>query len=312
MILFEHLTASRRDFLMGAGGVALSVGLNTAACKASAAIRTVFQYRGTELLVVSDGHFYLPPAFILSPDVPTPERQAILAAQAGDRFRMPANIAVIRRSSEVILIDSGYGPGAHDTAGKLAANLKSVGIDPSDVTKIVLTHAHPDHLWGVSEGNDLAFPNASYIISYAEWDFWMKPDLLSILPETLHRVAIGARQNLARIEERITMIKPGTDIASDVRVIDTAGHTPGHVSVEIAASDGLLVTADALIHPAISLQHPAWRVPVDYQPDRAIATRRRLLDRLATHKMLIIGYHFPFPGLGMIERKDTAYRFITE
>ena len=313
MILSGHRSASRRDFLIGAGAVALSAGLNSSPCKASTTVHTVFQSPGTELLVVSDGHFFLPAAFLLSPDVPSAERKAILydAAQPGDRFRMPANVAVIRRRSDLILIDSGYGSGAHDTAGKLAANLKSVGIDPVAVTKIVVTHAHPDHLWGVSQGDALAFPNASYVISHAEWDFWMKPDLLSKLPEPLHRIAIGARQNLARIGERITMIKPGEEIASGICAIDTAGHTPGHLSIEIAGGDGLIVTADALTHSAISFQHPAWRVPVDYAPERAIATRWHLLDRLAAHKTPIVGYHFPFPGWGRVERKDGAYRFVT-
>ena len=71
---------------------------------------------------------------------------------------MPANIAAIRRPPDLILVDLGYGAGEHETAGKLAANLTSIGIDPGAVTKIVVSHAHPDHLWGVSNGDDLAFP----------------------------------------------------------------------------------------------------------------------------------------------------------
>jgi glyoxylase-like metal-dependent hydrolase (beta-lactamase superfamily II) len=311
MIMSGHLTASRRDFLTGAGAFLLSAGLGAPPCQASAAVRTVFQSGRTELLVVSDGHFFLPAGFLLSPDVPATKREAILkdSGQGGDRFRMPANIAVIRRPPDLILIDTGYG--THDTAGKLAANLMSVGIDPGAVTKIVVSHAHPDHLWGVSKGDYLVFPNASYIISGAEWDFWMKPDLLSKMPEMLHRVVNGALRSLTRIRERVTLIKPGEEIASGIRAVDTAGHTPGHLSVELAGGDGLLIAGDALTHPAISFQHPAWRVPVDFEPDRAIATRRRLLDRLAAQKMQIVGYHFPFPGLGLVERKDTAYRFVT-
>ena len=139
----------------------------------------------------------------------------------------------------------------------------------------------------------------------------MKPDVISNLPEVLHRDRGRRERNLDPYRRAVTMVKPGDEIVSGVRVADTSGHTPGHLSVEIAGGDGLLITADALTHPVISFQHPAWRVPVDYQPDRAIAMRRRLLDRLAAHKTQIIGYHFPFPGLGIVERKDTAYRFVT-
>ena len=65
-----------------------------------------------------------------------------------------------------------------------------------------------------------------------------------------------------------------------------------------------------LTHLVISFQHPAWRVAVDHEADRAVSTRLRLLDRLATDKVRLLGAHLPFPGTGFVERKDGAYRFV--
>jgi glyoxylase-like metal-dependent hydrolase (beta-lactamase superfamily II) len=65
-----------------------------------------------------------------------------------------------------------------------------------------------------------------------------------------------------------------------------------------------------LTHPVISFQHPEWRTTADHQPERAIATRKRLLDRLATDRTRLIGFHLPYPGVGVVERKDGAYRFV--
>jgi glyoxylase-like metal-dependent hydrolase (beta-lactamase superfamily II) len=121
------------------------------------------------------------------------------------------------------------------------------------------------------------------------------------------RIVLGAQKHLARIKEKVTMVKPEQEIMPGVRVVGTPGHTPGHISIEVAS---VFITADALTHPLISFQHPGWPVPVDHEPDRAIATRQKLLDRFATDKTQVIGAHLPFPGTGFVERKDGAYRFV--
>ena len=93
-------------------------------------------------------------------------------------------------------------------------------------------------------------------------------------------------------------------------MIATPGHTQGHISLELAGGDGLVISGDALTNAIISFQHPSWRVPVDHDPDRGISTRVRLLDQLATDKLRLVGAHLPFPGTGFVERKDGAYRFV--
>jgi glyoxylase-like metal-dependent hydrolase (beta-lactamase superfamily II) len=317
VVMFDLSAMARRRFLTGAAAGALAVGAGTviSAGPASAIAPTVHKSGELEALVVSDGYFVLPVGFLVTPEAPPVERDAVLkaAGQAGEQLELTNNVTVIRSRSELILVDAGTGPRHQPTAGKLAGNLRAAGIEPAAITKVVLTHGHPDHLWGVLDANNAPiYPNASYIVSAVEWDTWADPDVLQKLPAALpkERVATGAKQHFAHIKDKMTMVRGGEEIVSGVRVIDTPGHTPGHLSVEVAGGDGLLISADALTHVLISFQYPSWKVPVDHEPDRGIATRLRLLDQLATDKRRLVCAHLPFPGSGFVERKAGAYRFV--
>ena len=197
------------------------------------------------------------------------------------------------------------------TAGKLWDNLKAAGIDKAKITKVVFTHGHPDHLWGtVDELDDLVTPDAAFFVGAVEWDFWSGENATRGLPAERAGFVTGARRNYAAIKDKVKMIKAGDEIVSGLRIIDTPGHTQGHVSIELAGGDGLIVGGDVLTHPLISFQHPEWKPIADHVPDQAAATRRKLLDRLAADRSKLIGFHLPYPGVGTVERKDSAYRFV--
>jgi glyoxylase-like metal-dependent hydrolase (beta-lactamase superfamily II) len=156
------------------------------------------------------------------------------------------------------------------------------------------------------------FPNASYLISAAELDFWLAEDAISRLPEDRHNFAAGAKRNLERIKESLEIIKPGQEIVTDMRVLDTSGHTAGHICVELSSGgESVVVLGDALTHPIISFARPGWMPAADHHdPQRAAAVRKSLLDKLATDRQRVIGFHLPVPGIGFVERSGTTYRFV--
>ena len=102
----------------------------------------------------------------------------------------------------------------------------------------------------------------------------MADDAASRLPEDRQNFAPGARRNLSHIKDRVRTVHPGEDIVAGVRVLDTSGHTAGHIAIELVSEhQALLVVGDALTHPVISFEHPEWRpASDDHDADRAVAT----------------------------------------
>ena len=298
---------SRRTVLATA-----ATALATHALPAIAAGPHAFKQGAFELTVLSDGHLVLPVSF-LAPDAPPAERDALLkaAGQTAEQYNSPTNVMLIRTARDLILIDLGSGDRFMPTAGKLWDNLKAAGIDKSKITKVILTHGHPDHLWGaVDELDELVISDAMFFVAGAEWDFWQGDNATRGLPAERAGFVTGARRNYAAIKDKVKIVKAGDEIVTGLRIIDTPGHTQGHVSLELGGGEGLIVGGDALTHPLISFQHPEWKPTADHVPDQAVATRRKLLDRLATDHSKLIGFHLPYPGVGIVERKDGAYRFV--
>lgn len=313
---------SRRHLLAGAGavtGLAVSGVMPTrlgGGIPAQAAAQThTFKLGDFEITVVSDGHLMLP-ARLAAPDAPEALRNAALAAagQTGDMSQPPTNVTVIKSGSDVILVDAGSGPNFMPTAGKLSANLEAAGISPEQITKVVFTHGHPDHLWGALDDfeENPRFPNAAHLMGATEWDYWISDDAEKGLPADRATFVAAARRNIAGIEAKAERIKAGQEIVPGLRTFDTPGHTQGHISLELASGgETLVVLGDALTHPVISFAHPDWRPAADHVPEQAVETRRKLLDKLATDKSRVIGYHLPFPGIGRVEKtKDGAYAYV--
>ena len=177
---------------------------------------------------------------------------------------------------------------------------------------MIFTHAHPDHLWGaVDSFGDIAFPEATFLISEAEAAFWTAPDAAKSLPEDRQMFAAGAARVLKEIEARVQRFKPGSEVAPGIVALDTAGHSPGHCSFAISGGgQSLIVLGDALTNAAISFRYPDWRTGGDQDGEKGAATRKRLLDQLATDKLPFTGYHLPEPGLGRAEKAGSAYRFV--
>jgi glyoxylase-like metal-dependent hydrolase (beta-lactamase superfamily II) len=303
------MTSINRRTLLAATAATLAVrGLPAFATPAPVS----FKHGAFELTIVSDGHLVLPVGF-LAPEAPAEEWAALLKASGvtGQQFDAPTNITLIRTAKDLILIDMGSGDRFMPTAGKLWDNLKSAGIDKGQITKVIFTHGHPDHLWGtVDELDDLATPDARFFVAAAEWNFWNGDDALRGLPAERAGFVTGARRNYAAIKDKVTMFKPGDDIVTGIRIVSTPGHTQGHVSLALDGGDGLIVGGDVLTHEQISFQHPEWRPVADHVPEQAVETRRKMLDRLAADRSKLIGFHLPYPGIGIVERKDNAYRFV--
>jgi glyoxylase-like metal-dependent hydrolase (beta-lactamase superfamily II) len=267
--------------------------------------------------IILDGeHLYEHPAVLLFANAPQSELQGALARHGIDLaswtgWLSPYPGLVIDTGEHKVLVDTGAG-GSLPGTGELIPNMRAAGIAPDEIDAVILTHAHADHAGGnVDREGVPAFPNARYVMCQDEWDLWApdEPDLSALpFPEELVQLLIRvAHANLLPIQDRFELVDRETEIVPGVRVLPAPGHTPGHLAVA-AMSEGeeLLCPADAALHP-VHIERPDWYSAVDLAPERALASRRQLLERASAHKSLVHAFHFDFPGLGRIVQRGDAW-----
>jgi glyoxylase-like metal-dependent hydrolase (beta-lactamase superfamily II) len=214
------------------------------------------------------------------------------AGAATDRITLSIDALLVRMPGHLVLLDTGVGPADH---GALPQSLALAGVSPADVTDVLITHAHFDHVGGlVDPAGKLAFPNATIRMSAKGWA-WMRGE--------------SETKDLAvAIAGRVETFEPGQAILPGITAIALYGHTPGHVGYEIVSAGRTLEDIGDLAHSSvISLAEPDWTGGMDMDPLTAAATRRRELDRLAASHELIFAPHFPFPGVGRLEPKGDGY-----
>ena len=266
----------------------------------------------TQIDTLSDGNLVLPGNFILG-GMPQDEMQAIVAKYGlpTDQLTPPCNVTLLRDGTNTVLFDVGSGPDFQPTAGKLAEALDALGLTPDDVTHVLFTHGHPDHLWGLlDEFDEPVFANAEYMIGQAEFDYWTNPETVTTLGEARTTFAVGAARRLEVIADSVRLLADGEEPLPGIAARLTPGHTPGHMAYEIAGPTPAMVLGDCIGNHHVAFERPDWASGSDQDPALAAATRAALLDRLAADGHTIIGFHLPEGGIGRVERGGAGYHFV--
>jgi glyoxylase-like metal-dependent hydrolase (beta-lactamase superfamily II) len=269
-----------------------------------------------ELVTLSDGSLTLPSAFFFDPA--PQEDLAALASELGldldAPLTPPCNVTLLRTGDRVVLFDCGAGPTFQASAGRLWEALDTEGLAPEDITDIVFTHAHPDHLWGVLDDFDEPlFFNAAYHMGRAELAYWSDPDTVNTIGEARASFAAGATRRLDAINGAMSTFEDGDEVLPGVTAVLTPGHTPGHMSFVVASGDdSAMVIGDAVGNDHVAMARPDWPSGADQDMEMGLATRVRLLDRLAADEMIAVGFHMSGGGMGRVERLAQGYRFVTD
>lgn len=264
--------------------------------------------------MLSDGNLTLPGDFILG-GMPQDELRPILAKYglSADQLTPPCNVTLLRDGTNTVLFDVGAGPDFQSSAGKLAEALEAVGLAPEDVTHVLFTHAHPDHLWGLlDELDEPVFAKAEHMIGRIEFDYWTDPDTVATIGEARTTFAVGAARRLEMIADRVRLLADGDEALPGIVARLTPGHTPGHLSFEIAGSTPVMVLGDCIGNHHVGFERPQWHSGSDQDQALAAETRVGLLDRLVAEKFLLAGFHLPGGGIGRAERAETGFRFVEE
>jgi len=310
---------TRRALLAGSGAAALSPRADPAAAAAPPAGREVpgiYRYRiGTfELTALYDGIWYRPitDKFIRNASFAEVESALADAFMPADKLATPFTTLIVNTGKRLILIDTGTGGQIAPSAGALCDNLVAAGIDPKTIDLIVISHFHPDHINGIKDkDNELVFPNAEIMASAAEWNFWMDDANMTAAPADLRLTFRNQWRIFSDIARNVTRFTPGAEVAPGIVTLAAPGHTPGHTVFAIHSGDqSLLVLGDTAQHPAVFARHPDWQAAFDIDGETAVATRKKLFDRAAADRMLVTGYHFPFPACGHLIKTASGYEHV--
>lgn len=264
---------------------------------------------------LSDGNLVLPGAMTLGQ---MPAEAAEIVARYGlptDQFTPDCNVTLLRDGTNTVLFDVGAGPNFMPTAGKLLEALETLGVAPDEITHVLFTHAHPDHLWGVFDDFDEPlFMNATHMIGQAEFDYWMDSNTADSIGAERQSFAAGALRMLTMLADDygIETFADGAEVLPGIAARMVDGHTPGHMAFHVQnGTEAVMITGDAIGNHHVGFERPDWKSGSDQDADRGAESRAMLLDQLAAEQMMMIGYHLPFPGIGRAERiGDGSYRFV--
>lgn len=264
------------------------------------------------LTTVSDGHLILPADFILGP-LPDEDKAAAadIAGLSGESYETPCNVTVFRDGERTVLFDAGSGPNFMPSAGKILENLEAIGVSSEDVTDVIFTHAHPDHIWGVLDDfDDPLFAEATHHIGQDEADYWLDPDTVENIGEARASFAAGAKNRLDAIAETLSTFKSGDTVVPGVVARATYGHTPGHMAFFV--NEAALIVGDAIGNGHLALAKPDWPSGADQDTESGAATRIALLAELSDTGLPMVGFHLPNGGIGRVEKDGDGYRFLED
>ncbi|MFC3158467.1 Glyoxylase, beta-lactamase superfamily II [Chryseobacterium arachidis] len=276
-----------------------------------------FQLGQMDLAVITDGVINIESVHpMFAPNIEKEDIQSFFSDNMlnEDKLELAGNILLIKNGEKNILIDTGSGVKLSPSTGKLIQNLKNLGISPLDITDVVFTHAHPDHIGGVVDKHGrLVFGNADYYISETEYNFWMsdEPDFSKGTQNQFSDFEIQfARDHFKPIEGRLNLYSDEAELFGFLQLEHAPGHTPGHTIITISSEGEELVhIADTFQHIML-VQHPEWGNQIDSNFEQGIKTRKDILEKLSSTKKLFFGDHLPYPGLGFIQKTEKGYHYV--
>jgi glyoxylase-like metal-dependent hydrolase (beta-lactamase superfamily II) len=323
----EHMSnLTRRNLLAGGAAVAALPAFAVPKARAAAPLADKqnpgwYRYKvgSFEVTVVTDGATTNPLSDSYVGNAPRSEVNATLVANylPPDKVTHGYTPVVVNTGSKLVVIDTGLGLGAYQQSkgavGQFQTNLAAAGIDRNAVDVVIISHLHGDHINGLlGADSKFAFPNAELMVPAGEWTFWMDDANAARFPEPIKGQFANVKRVFGALGNKATQYEAGKELVPGITSMATPGHTPGHSSHVVASgSEQVLVQADVTAGAvSLFLNHPDWKLAFDTDGPLAEQTRHKVYDRAIADKMLIQGFHFPFPGRGHVEKSGSGYRLV--
>ena len=223
------------------------------------------------------------------------------------------NAYLIQLDNKLILVDTGAGELLGPKLDKLPDSLRAAGVQPDQVTDILLTHIHPDHSGGLTVGGRRVFPNATVHVNKLELDYWTNKSLGEKAPEPTKSFFQQADQTV------IPYIKSGqvktfdgeVELFPGLRTVAGYGHTPGQTYYVLESNGETLVFwGDTLHVQDVQFADPSVTIKFDVDPKTAAAQRKLALADAAKNGYLVALDHVYFPGVGHVQKEGDHFRWI--
>jgi glyoxylase-like metal-dependent hydrolase (beta-lactamase superfamily II) len=274
-----------------------------------------FSVGGINGYILSDGRLDLgsPEKVFLGETKQRVEQALTSSFLPTERIVVEQNILFFSLGNTNVLVETGVGSftGFGEDADQLVNNLLAAGLDPARIDAILCSHPHPDHVGGLCQADGQpTFPNAYIYLAENDFHYWTDEALLDSWAAMAIRVA---HANLLPLRERLIFIRDGEEFLPGVKAHFTPGHTAEHICFELSAgTDSLFLLGDLAHHAVLSLENPLLNFAADLEPATAAKTRTQVLSTLADNRTRVLGYHFPWPGLGHIVKQGEGFRFVLE
>ena len=315
MIAFRRRSVIASATLLAAPAFVRTTSAQTApAPQAQAPGFYCFKVGSFTVTTVHDGFFVRPVEGFVR-NAPLTEVQGVLrdAFLPTDRMVIPYTVTFLETGRVLGVFDTGNGvTPAGATIGRMITNMQAAGIDPAKVTRVVMSHFHGDHVNGLLNAEGAAaFPNAEVIVPEAEIAWWGDATNETRSPEGQRATFANSARRLAPYAARMRRVGPDSEVIPGVRSVAAYGHTPGHTCYHIAdGAEQMMFVADTTNRPELLARRPEFHIIFDFDAVAAEATRRRIYDRVATDRIRVTGYHFPFPANGYLTKEGSGYRFV--
>jgi glyoxylase-like metal-dependent hydrolase (beta-lactamase superfamily II) len=266
-----------------------------------------------EVTALSDGTNDLPVDQLLTHITPDKLNAALSANFLKSPLETSVNAYLINTGSRLILIDTGAGTFFGPTVGKLQQSLQAAGYRADEVDDVLITHMHPDHIGGLLKGQTAAFPNATVHINKTDADFWLSKANLDAAPDSSKMFFQDAVAAVAPYidSHHLATYEGSVELVPGIKSVPLAGHTAGHTGYLIQSNgQSMLMWGDVVHVKSVQFADPSVTIAYDSDAGEAAPTRIAEFNDAAKKGYLVASSHLPFPGLGHVVTKGSAFEWL--